>query len=172
MVGVDGLPVSYTVLAWAWPRPVADALARVPDGRWDCRMAEDGAGVNWPGTVAEADSTGLIVGHDPRVAGLLPRSVSWSCAWQASCPVLVISPVMAVRDVDCGDRGGTRMTTAPIRPVAGSSRLSLRTFPSRPAVIGRKGRMSFHGCPRLGGRRVGNHVMRECGTGFDMATLA
>jgi nucleotide-binding universal stress UspA family protein len=49
-----------------------------------------------PMLVANADGADLlVVGHGPRVAELLHRSVSWYCVRNATCPVLVIPPAMA-----------------------------------------------------------------------------
>jgi nucleotide-binding universal stress UspA family protein len=78
---------------------VAAALARVPDGAAGVavrqRVVRGPAG---PVLVAEADGADLlVVGHGPRVAELLHRSVSWYCVRHATCPVLVIPPAMATR---------------------------------------------------------------------------
>ncbi|MDQ4011553.1 MAG: universal stress protein [Actinomycetota bacterium] len=78
---------------------VAAALARIPDGATRVavrqRVTRGPAG---PVLVDESDGADLlVVGHGPRVAELLHRSVSWYCVVHASCPVLVIPPAMATR---------------------------------------------------------------------------
>jgi nucleotide-binding universal stress UspA family protein len=51
-----------------------------------------------PGLVCQAaDAELLVVGHGPRSIEMLHRSVSWYCVRHASCPVLVIPPVMATQ---------------------------------------------------------------------------
>jgi hypothetical protein len=46
--------------------------------------------------VANADGADLlVVGHGPRVAELVHRSVSWYCVRNATCPVVVVPPAMA-----------------------------------------------------------------------------
>jgi nucleotide-binding universal stress UspA family protein len=78
---------------------VAAALARVPEG--SARVAVRHSvirGPAGPGLVGEAFGADLlVVGHGPRVAELLHRSVSWYCVRHATCPVLVIPPAMATQ---------------------------------------------------------------------------
>ncbi|MGQ0716343.1 MAG: universal stress protein [Pseudonocardiales bacterium] len=78
---------------------VTAALARIPEGSTHVavrlRVVRGPAG---SALVAEADGAALLVlGHGPRVAELLHRSVSWYCVRHAMCPVLVIPPAMATR---------------------------------------------------------------------------
>ncbi len=78
---------------------VAAALARVPDGSTPVAVRQRTVrGPAGPVLVGEADGADLLVlGHGPRIAELLHRSVSWYCARHATCPVLVIPPAMAIR---------------------------------------------------------------------------
>jgi hypothetical protein len=112
--------------------------------------------------VGEANGADLlVVGHGPRVAEVLHRSVSWYCVRHVTCPVLIIPPAVAIRGTRAAaTAGGIRMTTAPLRPVpAPSNRLTVRTVPSRrPWVIAGQGPPEglFDGAtPRLGGCRGG-----------------
>lgn len=87
---------------------VAAALVRVPDGAKGVtvrqRVVRGPAG---PVLVSEANGADLlVVGHGPRVAELLHRSVSWYCVRHATCPVLVIPPAVAIR--------GTRTAAAEV----------------------------------------------------------
>jgi nucleotide-binding universal stress UspA family protein len=78
---------------------VAAALAWVPEeaARLAVRQSVIRGPVG-PGLVGEADGADLlVVGHGPRVAELLHRSVSWYCLRHATCPVLVIPPAMATQ---------------------------------------------------------------------------
>jgi nucleotide-binding universal stress UspA family protein len=78
---------------------VTAALAQVPAG--SAHVAVRRSVVRGPaGPVLVAEAAGadlLVVGHGPRVAELLHRSVSWCCVRHARCPVLVIPPAMATR---------------------------------------------------------------------------
>jgi nucleotide-binding universal stress UspA family protein len=142
---------------------VAAALARVADGVKGVavgqRVVRGPAGAVLVGEANGADL--LVVGHGPRVAEVLHRSVSWYCVRHVTCPVLIIPPAVAIRGTRAAaTAGGIRMTTAPLRPVpAPSSRLTVRTVPSRrPWVIAGQGPPEglFDGAtPRLGGCRGG-----------------
>jgi nucleotide-binding universal stress UspA family protein len=71
---------------------------RVPDGAARIAVGQSMVrGPAGPGLVGEADGADLlVVGHGPRVAELLHRSVNWYCMRHANCPVLVIPPAMAM----------------------------------------------------------------------------
>jgi nucleotide-binding universal stress UspA family protein len=78
---------------------VTAALARVSEGSMHVAVRQGVVrGPAGPVLVAEAAGAALLVlGHGPRVAELLHRSVSWYCVRHATCPVLVIPPAMATR---------------------------------------------------------------------------
>jgi nucleotide-binding universal stress UspA family protein len=76
---------------------VAAALARVPIRATQVAVVQRVVrGPAGSGLVSQATGADLlVVGHGPRSIEMLHRSVSWYCARHASCPVLVIPPVMA-----------------------------------------------------------------------------
>jgi nucleotide-binding universal stress UspA family protein len=78
---------------------LAAALLRVPEAASEVdlehRVIRGPAGPWLVDSAFGADL--LVVGHGPRVAGLLHRSVSWYCVRHAMCPALVIPPAMATR---------------------------------------------------------------------------
>jgi hypothetical protein len=78
---------------------VSAALIRVPKCAAGVDLGQKVLrGPAGPGLVCSAIGADLlVVGHGPRVAELLHRSVSWYCVRHAHCPVLVIPPVMTRR---------------------------------------------------------------------------
>jgi nucleotide-binding universal stress UspA family protein len=78
---------------------VSAALVRVPKCAAGVDLEQKVLrGPAGPGLVCSAIGADLlVVGHGPRVAELLHRSVSWYCVRHAHCPVLVIPPVMTRR---------------------------------------------------------------------------
>jgi nucleotide-binding universal stress UspA family protein len=97
---------------------MAAALLWIPESRQVAVEQKVVRGPAGPMLVAHADGADLlVVGHGPRVAELLHRSVSWYCVRNATCPVLVIPPAMAT------SRTLTPVTAAvpaPVRPVPSS----------------------------------------------------